>query len=55
MRNTISDMKVNHTQEVNQDRSNLNGSNIESDQQDFGLFTPNNMSTMTPHNGDPHR
>ena len=55
MRNTITDMKVNHTQEVNQDRSNLNGSNIESDQQDFGLFTPNNMSTMTPHNGDPHR
>lgn len=49
MRNTISDMKVNHTQEVGHDRSGLNGSNIESDQQDFGLFTPNNLSTMTPH------
>jgi len=56
MRNTISDMKVAHTQQdVSANRSGLNGSNIESEAQDFGLFTPNNISTMTPYGQDPYR
>lgn len=59
MRNTISDMKVNqhhnHTQGDVAQRDGLNGSNIESENQDFSLFTPNNMSTMTPHNGGNNR
>jgi hypothetical protein len=56
MRNTISDMKVAHTQQdISANRSGLNGSNIESEAQDFGLFTPNNISTMTPYGQDPYR